>query len=283
MPKTSYEIKDIYGNTFLCNHDPHSMVLQVGSKRMNMPCIRLQIFDIGNQYKVLVEDVFYNLKCAENDLKHGETGTKSMLICALEMIKFLYENVDIFELQDNSFLWDEESNISLSDVYVLTHGYTWYESFLKLHPAVPVDALSVHDLKHKLNAKMDMPYYEFMNKMFGCNMHDADQLQWIKDIWTSCFGTCAWFDFIKSISDEFKDTNNKVFWTNYMTSIRRTINVASLKSILWEGRLKDIPLRIDSLSRFTNYYPFTQSGGTPTKRHPFQQFVDFSDPLWYDL
>lgn len=270
MTISSYEITDVYGNVFLCNHndeydtDDSSHIryrIDIGSTRINPPCLTIIVIHQGEEYRVHVEGLYADVDCAEeNDLVSGRKGTQSMLLCGLQMAKWLYPKVKEFELQDESHLPENET-ISLSDIYMMTRGKAWYESFLKVIPVRSDDRMTVSGFSNTMKQTMNMQYYDMMYQGLGKNKQMADQDMEMKKIWQGCYWKCAMYEFMTYISKN----KGSIYWIKNLSRLMTMLNVSSVKGILWKGYLIEQESRLKSVKEYKTMKRFGQRGGMMTR------------------
>lgn len=264
MSTTSYEITDIYGNKFICNHsqyddgtDNETFRIQIGSTRISPACVTIELMKndiIG--YKVNVSDLNTHSKCAEDDdLGTGRQGSQSMLLCGLQMTKMLHPETEEFFLQDNTYL--KSHDIALANVYMLTRGSTWYESFLYVIPQLQIATNMVNTFKNKVRSKMDMSYYQVMQEIFHVDHYEADKVTHLKQIWEECYQTCTWYWFLKRISDGYDER----FWKNYLKNIMLTVEMNSIKEVMWVGNLSEQKQTLSTIKTLRKIKKFGQIGG----------------------
>lgn len=264
MTVTSYELRDIYGNTFLCNHtdeydtqDPTFIKhrIEVGSSHMSDPCVKISIKEQANSFRVWVDDFYSHPKCSQGEnLPRGERGTQSMLLCALQMVEQLYPDCVEFKLQDSSYPKDGSENVSLADIYMLTRGKSWYESFLNVKPLRDDQGTLVRNYKRVVNQIMTTLYNELIRKSFGGKtIYEAN----IKETWQKCYGKCKWYEFLKELSDN----NGNAFLVKHMEGITDMLNVGPLDGVVWKGNLSEQEERLEELRIYSTVKRFGQRGG----------------------
>ena len=265
----TYQVTDIFGNTFICNHDPDFDVddpsemtyrIQIGSTHISPACVTIFIIQRGKEYTVSVQDFYGDKRCSEEEnLPRGQQGTQSMLLCALQITKAFYLNAERFEFQDESRKKDDKGkSFYLSDKYMITRGKTWYESFLNIIPQTYDQSHVVYGFRNAVNSTMDMSYYEFMQQVFNNDKTMADKNEILKQVWYDCYKKRKWYEFIQMISEERKE-----YWTKNLKWFIKMLHVSSLSGVMWEGDLSKQDKRLvrGSMKKLDQVMKFGQTGG----------------------
>lgn len=110
-------------------------------------CVRIKK-DIDEENIIYLQKLNFFESCAKNKSLMRKTGTLEMLLCVLEYVKNFYNKNMQYIFQDDSTIKIYNKNLSLSKIYILLYGKTWYMKNIK---AIAYDKNSFNDSLDKLN------------------------------------------------------------------------------------------------------------------------------------
>lgn len=255
---TSYKVIDKYNNVYLCNEEYDESTkthnIELGGS-INTPCVGLTLSD-GQFY---LNEVTYNEKCSFNGLVRGSRGTKSMVLTALCIAKHLEPTVSTFIIQDNSDIITTTGDFSLHDYYIITRGYTWYQSFLDLASG---DSLQI--LVNKLRQNINWNPTEIANK-YGMVLTD------VKTVLYKCETTCTWLEFNFTLFTVFPEKRFNSMFAQIIDAHTTKGFHKRLHIKPYIGIFSDIACdQVYTMERRSKYLPFnSQTGGKKKSKHVF--------------
>lgn len=269
----SYRVTDRYKNEYLCNivrEEGDYLNITIGGP-YNSPCVSL----VYSDEQFYIEGVSYHNDCSFNGLGKGQQGTQSMILTILCIAKHLFNNVSTFTLDDLSGVsLPNGHKFSLYLYYVVTRGYTWYQSFLTIR-----DKPVIEDLRKKLFMKITGTVQSVSQ---GYGIHPDI----VRDALTHCTTESNWCDFHVALFTRHPDLKkdsifNRIIdyhmYNRYHTEFKITENK------IFTGFFKDVPCIQITLTKLPKFLPFSLEtkrligGGTSHKplwfyksRHVFQ-------------
>jgi hypothetical protein len=156
--------------------------------------------------------------------KHG--STKDLVTVAFLLAK--EKGCTEFELTDNSSIKCPPYSFSLSDVYFLTHGQTWYESILKIKPKTNTEEdLSKYRKQVETNKWSTIADYLIKNEV------DLNfiSIKAIKDIDINKPGSAM------AVLNKIKDLKNDIsciFFAKYTEKILLASGIPSMRGKSWK-------------------------------------------------
>ena len=254
-----YRFSDVNNNRFIANYSIDDyIILQVGSTR-RQPCVTLEVIREENgENNVVIQDFLYDIRCSENDLAQGRTGTRSMLKSALNLIKEIHPEVKTFSLQDEATVKD--TNIPLSAMYLLTRGKSYYHDvFPDLKMEIQEEQKRYENMMYKMNKQVDRSFDDIMSTCFKKKQGSLDDPQYKdwKKIHERCFRKEPWYIFFKQIS-ELHDIR---FWKDNLQKIQVYMQVILLRGHVWIGDFENLTYMISRINILENDVEFNQIGG----------------------
>lgn len=263
MNELSYRVVDQHGNIYLCNLqysiEEGEHTISLGGTHSN-PCVRIRV----TPEAAILEGVSYYLRCNvnKNGLPRGVKGSKSMVQTALCIAKHFYPMVKKYQFHDISEFVDGQTNFTLPKYYLLKHGVTWYQSFLKLE-----NRYALTELRRKLSSLISGSI-SILSHGYG-----IDALK-IRSVLSACTQDSSWYDFHKKLFEMYPDTVNDVYFNKILNFHMDTGFHDELSNILYTGLFQDIPCdNVFKMEQLSKYIPFGQLGGTPSITDVFRKYV----------
>lgn len=230
----SYRVVDNIGNVFLCQYlidvELESEVIKFGSP-YRKECIHIEVMeDFADLHNVI-----YDERCSYGRLERG-AGTKSMLIAALNALKYLNPNVITFGLQDNSSVGE----YNLSDYYIITRGITWYQTFLPVKLQTLSDSKQLTMLVRNLSKQLSTTSERMINAYGLTDYRDT-----VNDIFNSCrrLGN-TWLQFHTLLFKTDSRFRNQRLFENILKFHSKNKITNNFSGTHFAGNLKDVQSNI---------------------------------------